>query len=962
MIFPGGKKAEPSFLRSRKMVTRLILTGIVLLGFGLRLHNLEGQSMWSDEGLSIYRAMLSLPEIFANIITVDGIDTQDTNPPLYFLVLHLFRILTGDTIFSLRFIGAAVATLAVPLIYAMGASTFGRRVGLLSAFLMAISPFHIWQSQVLRNYGILLTLNLFSVYGLLRFALAKPGDGRVKWLLLWLATGLLSIYTHYFGFFILFYGLVALVIIIIRQWNLGRFLRRWQFWVLIGLGVLVVLPAVIVGRERFMAGQQVDFYQVPLLEVLNHAASAFSVGVNWTLKHPWWRTLPLVLVAIVGLRFGWRKQPRAAALLLGYQILPLALLLTLSLLNPLYNGVRHLLIGLPPFLIFLAGGIIGPFQLEAKAGQSKQDRKIWRVLGPVLAILIVISQLAWLNEQFTSPSLIRDDVRGAAEYLNEHAAPNDIVVIHDTLIKFTFDYYYDGDAPVVAVPDYLERDSASAIETLKKVIEGKDRVWFLAKPTPRTDFDIEAIPDWLKNNWLLVYEETFPAMWLRVRLEGYDPPAIVQTMPESAISADVFWDNTLRLHGFSIPLDVTSGSPWTMDFYLSQPTGQPEQHTLSLSLVDAQGQVRSQIEKIITRTYPPASSLVDSLTAYNHRVIVPPGIPPGDYQLWMSLVRTTDGYVVPTSTGDTELLLSEVSVSSASCDKSEESLVVDGSLSAKFGDEIELKGYSRPVGEHRPGHLISLDLLWCANKQPREDYQWRLQLIDESREVVGQETGQLSTAEYPTGSWNADELIMGKASIIIPAQLEEGVYDLTLSVLARDSDKVLSVNWFFGQPQLNLGSIEVVVWPMETELPPVAEPLNAEFGQPAIIELHGYDLSAGQAKPGEFLDLTLLWRSIGEDIPVSYTVFVHLLDDEGTFLAQGDAIPVAGFRPTTSWRAGEVITDTHQIQVPAEVDAGDYSLWVGFYDAATGLRLPISHLNQQMPDNRLLLQTLHVGE
>jgi hypothetical protein len=149
---------------------------------------------------------------------------------------------------------------------------------------------------------------------------------------------------------------------------------------------------------------------------------------------------------------------------------------------------------------------------------------------------------------------------------------------------------------------------------------------------------------------------------------------------------------------------------------------------------------------------------------------------------------------------------------------------------------------------------------------------------------------------------------------------------------------------------------------METELPPVAEPLNAEFGQPAIIELHGYDLSAGQAKPGEFLDLTLLWRSIGEDIPVSYTVFVHLLDDEGTFLAQGDAIPVAGFRPTTSWRAGEVITDTHQIQVPAEVDAGDYSLWVGFYDAATGLRLPISHLNQQMPDNRLLLQTLHVGE
>jgi hypothetical protein len=282
--------------------------------------------------------------------------------------------------------------------------------------------------------------------------------------------------------------------------------------------------------------------------------------------------------------------------------------------------------------------------------------------------------------------------------------------------------------------------------------------------------------------------------------------------------------------------------------------------------------------------------------------------------------------------------------------------------SVKFGNEIELRGYSRPAGEIRPGHTITFDLLWCATEQPQTDYLWRLQLTDESGGVAGEATGLLSTASYPPVSWEPDEMIRGRAGIVVPAQLEAGAYDLALSILPPDSDKALPVNWPFGRHQLQLGSIDLLAWPMETEFPPIAESLKAEFGQPAIIELHGYDLSAGRASPGELLDLTLFWRSIGDYIPLSYTVFVHLIDDEEVFLAQGDTIPVAGFRPTTSWRAGEVIADTHQIQIPVEAEAGDYSLWVGFYDAGTGLRLPITRDNQQLPDNRLLLQAIQIGE
>ena len=186
--------------RSRVLLILLIL--VVLLSFVLRIHDLEGQSMWSDEGLSLYRARLSLAENSQNIITVDGIDTRDTNPPLYFMLLHLWRNSTGETIFGLRFIGVAIATLAVPLIYALGKITFGRYAGFLASFLMAISPFHVWQSQVLRNYGMLLTLNLLSIYGLFRFILARSGRRRTLWLVIWAGAALIGIYTHYFSFFI----------------------------------------------------------------------------------------------------------------------------------------------------------------------------------------------------------------------------------------------------------------------------------------------------------------------------------------------------------------------------------------------------------------------------------------------------------------------------------------------------------------------------------------------------------------------------------------------------------------------------------------------------------------------------------------------------------------------------------------------------------------------------------------
>ncbi len=89
---------------------------------------------------------------------------------------------------------------------------------------------------------------------------------------------------------------------------------------------------------------------------------------------------------------------------------------------------------------------------------------------------------------------------------------------------------------------------------------------------------------------------------------------------------------------------------------------------------------------------------------------------------------------------------------------------------------------------------------------------------------------------------------------------------------------------------------------------------------------------------GQILRLDLSWQAT-EPVSEAYKVFVHLVAPDGSLAAQRDAEPVDGTRPTTSWRPGEPVVDHAGLLLPAELPPGDYDLFLGLYDAATGGRL-----------------------
>jgi hypothetical protein len=148
--------------------------------------------------------------------------------------------------------------------------------------------------------------------------------------------------------------------------------------------------------------------------------------------------------------------------------------------------------------------------------------------------------------------------------------------------------------------------------------------------------------------------------------------------------------------------------------------------------------------------------------------------------------------------------------------------------------------------------------------------------------------------------------------------------------------------------------------------PAMQHPLSAAFGQ--SIGLLGYDrLPAGQPlalQPGEALRLTLYWQCL-EQMDVPYTVFVQLqaIQQQGAgnrLAGQDDALPAGGLAPTTSWVEGEVITDQHTLTIRPDATPGDYRLVVGWYDAATGARLPVYVQGVRQPGDMLVLETVTV--
>jgi hypothetical protein len=142
------------------------------------------------------------------------------------------------------------------------------------------------------------------------------------------------------------------------------------------------------------------------------------------------------------------------------------------------------------------------------------------------------------------------------------------------------------------------------------------------------------------------------------------------------------------------------------------------------------------------------------------------------------------------------------------------------------------------------------------------------------------------------------------------------------------------------EPDLRLGLAqwpEGRLWRLGDE--PLAAVTTAAIRWDEGVTLAGYTLRAGPYAPGEKVPLMLEWQAQGAP-RADYTLFVHLVAEDGTIWGQVDAAPAQS--PTSQWRAGSRYADLVCPVLGAGAPAGRYRVTMGWYEYPSMRRLGLA--------------------
>jgi 4-amino-4-deoxy-L-arabinose transferase-like glycosyltransferase len=395
----------------------LILSLILAAATALRLTRLGYQSVWNDEALSAVIARGTTRQILTN-------QFHSLQPPGYYLLLHFWRGLFGDTDFALRLPSALMGIASVMVMYALGRLMFRRETGLWAAAVTALMPFHLYYSQEMRSYSALFLLASLAI--LCQVQLWRTE--RPVWWLPYLVVSLLGLSTHYlFALLLATLGLYY----ILRQGrthsNLG-----WQGFILtyVAMGILYS-PIILWLGDQWSQSQDYWIEGVSLALFLS-VPHAFTVGqfLGTGLIQAGFGIV-LAIVIIVMLQAGRSLRQKTAGssylvLVLMVYWLPIIVLYAVSVLYTPLSTPRLMMVAVPGLYLLLAWGASVP-----------KEKVVTAILVILLISIGLIADYNWLfNPDHSKPA-----VREAVAVLQENALPKEAIVYANDS-GFRLFYYY----------------------------------------------------------------------------------------------------------------------------------------------------------------------------------------------------------------------------------------------------------------------------------------------------------------------------------------------------------------------------------------------------------------------------------------------------------------------------------------------------------------------------------------
>ena len=265
-------------------------------------------------------------------------------------------------------------------------------------------------------------------------------------------------------------------------------------------------------------------------------------------------------------------------------------------------------------------------------------------------------------------------------------------------------------------------------------------------------------------------------------------------------------------------------------------------------------------------------------------------------------------------------------------------------VGAVFANALELIGYENDTDVVVPGQRLRVRLYWRAVGSPdtRPDPLARLQVTDEQGNVLVSDT-RWPVPSMPPSVWAPGAVYVTRMTVHMPAEGLVGRLDLRVGTLSKDKESYFPVRDASGSPYedssiiiKNLIGVGTVV---KVRADGVPNPRREVFA--STLALRGFELPDDRVSRGDVVPVSLYWEVLEKPV-ADYTVFVHVLNDDGELITQCDRPPGGGTAPTSTWQVGEVLRDTYPLPIPSDASAGIYTVRVGMYTWPSLERLPIS--------------------
>ncbi len=259
-------------------------------------------------------------------------------------------------------------------------------------------------------------------------------------------------------------------------------------------------------------------------------------------------------------------------------------------------------------------------------------------------------------------------------------------------------------------------------------------------------------------------------------------------------------------------------------------------------------------------------------------------------------------------------------------------------LNARIPDRLRILGYQVNQEELASENKadVTLYLEAAAAAESSAPFSAKIRMLSPMDSNTLAEWDYVLPSSSEQAAWLPGASISEQLSLTSLLDLEPGAYPLNISLRDLESDEFLPISLDNDLKRLDRIQVGYVLVPAAVDLTGI-ETREVLFANK--VKLLGF--TSSDFKPGEALEVSLYWQPVGP-LEDNYVVFSHILDSTGQLVASHDSIPDNGRFPTHSWLPGETIVDSHLIQLPADLPAGEYQVRVGLYIPETGERLAIT--------------------